>query len=104
MLEKSQEFSRARATFEMARADAGEDVHSDDEFALLDMALANATRELLMARAPHFAALAYKLEVFRDQEVYHARRDRVIEILDALIADTTDLHRRRPTAGKRQQG
>lgn len=77
--------------FEMARNDACEEVQSDDEFLLLDLALHNAGRGLLTTPSPHLAALTYKLEAFRDQEIYHIRSDRVCEILEVLIADARRL-------------
>ena len=75
------------ADFTMAREDAREDVLSDEEIMLLGGAQCEASWRLLAAPAPDAAALAYKLEVFRDEQVYCLVDDTVHEVLKCMIKD-----------------
>ena len=79
------------ATYAMAREDAQEEVSSDEECTLLGTAHSDATWSLLIAPAPDLEALAYKLEIFRDEEMYELTEDRVGIILQAMIADARRL-------------
>lgn len=82
------------ATLEMARADAREEVESDAEFDLLAGAHIDAEWKLLRAVAPDLEALAYKLEVFRDEQAYRLNDDAVHEVINGMIADLQRLSRR----------
>jgi hypothetical protein len=75
------------ATLEMARADANEEVDSDEEFDLLARAHIDAEWRVLTTPAPDLEALAYKLTVFRDEEAYRLERDAVHKALNGMIAD-----------------
>ena len=77
----------------MARADCLEEVESDEENMLLGGAESDATWDVLTAPAPHHAALAFKLEVFRDNESYMLTGVNVI--LDCMIADARRLGKNR---------
>ena len=92
MHEVCTEFGLACRTLDMARSDAREDVQSEDEFVLLDLALHNACRNVLLAPSPDLEALIYKLELFREQQMHLARSDRVAEIFDGLITDARRLN------------
>jgi hypothetical protein len=76
-----------RATLEMARADAREEVENDLEFDLLACAHIDAEWAVLRAPAPDPEALIYKLEVFRDEEAYRLNDDAVHEVISGMIAD-----------------
>lgn len=86
MADLLQAFADARAKFEMARSDIGE-VEAEIEYELLDKALTEAESELLRTPSPNLMALIYKLEVFRDEELFDLHRVKVIEILTDLIGD-----------------
>jgi hypothetical protein len=79
----------------MARDDAREDVDSDEEVSLLGNAHSEATWGLLTAPAPDLDALAYKLEVFREEAMWELVNERVQELFQALIADVRRLGRGR---------
>lgn len=75
----------------MARGDALEDVETDEEIMLLGGAQCEATYALLLTPAPNAEALAHKIAVFREEEVY--RLDNIGDFFDALIADVRRLGR-----------
>ena len=75
------------ATLEMARADASEEVDSDEEFDLLAEAHINAEWQVLRAPASDLEALAYKVTVFRDEQAYRLNDDAVHEAINGMIAD-----------------
>lgn len=85
-------FRSARAAFEMARDDLRENVESDAEFSLFDTAFNDARRVLLTTPSPDVAALAYKLQVFQDEEIYHARADQIRAVLQVMITDACRLN------------
>jgi hypothetical protein len=86
-----QQWAEAFRTYEMAKSDADEDVESDEECTLLGEAHSEATRSLLAFPSPNAAALATKLKVFRDEEMYALREDLVREVLGVLISDARGL-------------
>jgi hypothetical protein len=84
-------WEQLRATLEMARADALEDVENDLEFDLLAHAHIDAEWQVLRSPAPDAEALAFKMEVFRDEEAYRLNDDAVHEVINGLIADVRRL-------------
>lgn len=88
-LEPADKWLTARDGLEMARRDCLESGDSDDEFTLYGLAQSEAGVALRLTPAPDAAALAHKLAVFRDEEVY--RLDNIEDVFDALIADALGL-------------
>lgn len=77
------------ATYEMARLDNLEWIEDDKEGELISSAHTHALMSLLRSPAPDIAALAYKLQVYRDEdahELYVAP-----EIVDLMIGDARRL-------------
>jgi hypothetical protein len=89
-------FDSARATYEMAKADA-EAPHdgdlSDDECSLLGTAQFDAATALFLTPATDFAALAYKMEVFEAEEYFALIDECRQPAFEALIADVRRLGR-----------
>jgi hypothetical protein len=89
-------FADARATYEMARADACvpaeiEGELSDEECEMLGSAQSHATSALLLAPAPDLAALAYKLEIFAFEDCFWLSPQYREPLFAALIADVRRL-------------
>jgi hypothetical protein len=80
-------------TLVLARADALEEVDSDEEVTLLADAQCQARDVLIMTPAPDFEAVAVKLEVFRDEELHGLYKDAVDIYLNTIIADVCRLDR-----------
>lgn len=83
------DFARAKATYQMARADAPVDGPSQDEGDLLYPAAWAASDALMLTPASDVADLAYKLETFAAEECFNdVNRD---DLFAALIADARRL-------------
>lgn len=87
----NEHWNQLRANLELTRSDALEEVESDEEIMLLGSAQSDAAWLLLNAPAPDMAALACKLEVFRDEAAYELADDLVQTVLQAMIADARRL-------------
>lgn len=80
------------ANLKMARADlADESVESDAEIDFFADAQRHAEWEILTTPAPDLEALAFKMEVFRDEEAYNLGNEAVREALNGMIADARRL-------------
>jgi hypothetical protein len=86
-------FAEVRATYEMARDDAQEDVESNEECELLGKAHSEATEALLLSPAPDLAALAYKLEAFATEDCFWLSPQYREPLFNALIADVRRIGR-----------
>lgn len=73
-------------TFAMAQADL-RDVESDEELGIFAGAQMMAMMTMLLTPAPDVAALARKLEVFRDEEAYGHIDETLLPIFAALVED-----------------
>jgi hypothetical protein len=74
-------------TWDMARKDMDEAGDTDDEINLYGLAYCEAYCALIRTPAPNAAALARKLEVFRDEEAYGLVREAVDEFIGVMIDD-----------------